>query len=51
MMLRAVLALTLARIAGANTWAPASEALGWDAGQGAQWSRYVFAGRNGDLRQ
>lgn len=50
-MLRAVLALTLARIAGAATWAQAGEALGWDARQGTQWSRYVFAQRNGDLRQ
>lgn len=50
-MLRAVLALTLARIAGAATWAQAGQALGWDARQGAQWSRYVFAKRNGDLRQ
>jgi hypothetical protein len=48
-MLRAVMALTLARIAGARTWAQAGAALGWNESQGTRWSSYVFG--RADLRQ
>lgn len=50
-LVRAVTALTLARIAGATSWAQAGQALGWTAAQGTQWSRYVFRGSHHSLRK
>lgn len=49
-LIRAVTALTLARIAGATSWAQAGQALGWSDTQAVQWTRYVFRGAHQGLR-
>ena len=41
-MMRLVASLILARAAGARTWDDAGRQLGWQAGEGKQWSRYVM---------
>lgn len=50
-MIRVAVSLTMARIAGARSWAQAAEALGWTAAQGSQWTRYVFRGAYGNFRR
>lgn len=49
-LIRAVTALTLARIAGAASWAQAGQALGWSDTQATQWVRYVFRSGHHGLR-
>ena len=41
-MIRVVASLILARAAGASTWDEAGQQLGWHAGEGKQWSRYIM---------
>lgn len=50
-MIRVVVSLTLARIAGARDWGQAAESLGWTAAQGRQWARYVFRAAHHALRR